>query len=295
MRLYFVKGPFNIADIIFELGGTSPPTTVDVTGVSVNPTKLTLDEGDTAAINASVAPSDATETAVIWSSSNRGVATVDNSGTVTAASKGFTKITATTVDGGYKASIGVTVNSTNFGGGNEGGGTDGGTAPCNNLTRVSLPFSHYGAGSYCWEISGTINFINSWSTESITINEIDYTNIWSNSMPEPIDGKYYVQYEANLGWSHFEVDGVTAKLETGTEGKFKIYPNPSNGNFQIENQTFSEQAVVEIYNNYGQTVYRQEGIPSNGNLNISTLLQSGLYLVTVIDDQLSTTKKLVIK
>ncbi len=113
-------------------------------------------------------------------------------------------------------------------------------------------------------------------------------------MPEPIDGKYYIQYEATLGWGHFEVDGVSAKLETGTEGEFSIYPNPSNGDFQIEYQTFSEQAIVEIYNSHGQIVYR-EGIASTGNLNISTALQSGLYFVTVTDGQLATTKKLLIK
>jgi len=120
-------------------------------------------------------------------------------------SEGSATITVTSIDGEYTASTAITVNSNSTEPVNGGDGS-GENVACDNPTPVSLPFSHDGAGSYCWEISGTINFINSWSTESITINGVDYTNKWSNNMPEPIDGKYYVQYEANLGWAHFEVE-----------------------------------------------------------------------------------------
>ena len=53
------------------------PTTVAVTGVSLSKTSLTLTEGGSETIAASVTPSNATNQAVSWSSSNTGVATVD--------------------------------------------------------------------------------------------------------------------------------------------------------------------------------------------------------------------------
>lgn len=58
---------------------------------------------------AAVAPSDATNKAVNWSSSDTSVATVDSDGNVTAVSTGVATITATTVDGGHTATCTVTV------------------------------------------------------------------------------------------------------------------------------------------------------------------------------------------
>ena len=59
------------------------PTTVAVTGVSLNKSSMTLTEGGSETLTATVAPSNATNTGVSWSSSNTGVATV-NGGQVTA-------------------------------------------------------------------------------------------------------------------------------------------------------------------------------------------------------------------
>ena len=53
------------------------PTTVAVTGVSLNKSSMTLTEGGSETLTATVAPSNATNTGVSWSSSNTGVATVN--------------------------------------------------------------------------------------------------------------------------------------------------------------------------------------------------------------------------
>ena len=84
------------------------PTTVAVTGVSLSKTSLTLTEGGSETIAASVTPSNATNQAVSWSSSNTGVATVDG-GKVTAVKAGSATITVTTSDGGKTAKCEVTV------------------------------------------------------------------------------------------------------------------------------------------------------------------------------------------
>ncbi|MEH2944785.1 Ig-like domain-containing protein [Lachnospiraceae bacterium KK002] len=74
-------------------GGTSTNTPVAVSGISLSQTTITLDKGKTAALTATVAPENATDKTVIWSSSNEKVATVSN-GTVTAVAKGTATITA---------------------------------------------------------------------------------------------------------------------------------------------------------------------------------------------------------
>lgn len=83
-------------------------TTIDVTGVSVSPSTLTIAEGATSSLIVTVTPSSATDTTVSWSSSDNSVATV-NSGTVTGVSEGTATITVTTTDGGYTATCSITV------------------------------------------------------------------------------------------------------------------------------------------------------------------------------------------
>ena len=80
-----------------------------VRGVSLDRSALTLIEGGTAQLTATVEPIDATNQNVTWSSSAPGVATVDASGNVTAVAEGTATITATTDDGGKTATCTVTV------------------------------------------------------------------------------------------------------------------------------------------------------------------------------------------
>ena len=79
-----------------------------VTDVTVNPTSVTIKQGATATLTATVAPSNADDPSVTWSSDNQSVATVDN-GIVTAVAPGTANITVTTVDGGFTATCAVKV------------------------------------------------------------------------------------------------------------------------------------------------------------------------------------------
>jgi len=81
---------------------------VPVSGVTLNKSSISLTVGGTETLTATVSPSDATNKAVGWSSSNSNVATVTN-GTVTAVSAGSAIITVTTADGGKTAQCNVTV------------------------------------------------------------------------------------------------------------------------------------------------------------------------------------------
>jgi uncharacterized protein YjdB len=85
--------------------GTEP---VLVNGVTLNPTEVTVNKGDTTVITATISPADATNKNITWTSDNNAVATV-NGGTITAVGAGIAVITATTEDGGFTANCVVTV------------------------------------------------------------------------------------------------------------------------------------------------------------------------------------------
>ena len=86
-------------------GPTEDPK-VDVTGVSLSQTSVSLEVGASVNLTATVSPSNATDKSVVWSSSNPGVATVSG-GAVTAVSAGEATITASA--GGKSATCKVTV------------------------------------------------------------------------------------------------------------------------------------------------------------------------------------------
>ena len=89
---------------------TVTAATVSVTGVSLDKTELSLTVGDTETLTATVAPDNATDKTVTWTSSNSTVATVDQNGVVTAVARGTAVITATAADdSGASASCTVTV------------------------------------------------------------------------------------------------------------------------------------------------------------------------------------------
>ena len=87
-------------------GGTQ---TVAVTGVSLSKTSLSLVEGGSETLTATVSPDNATNKSVSWKSSATDIATVDGSGKVTAVKPGSATITVTTADGGKTATCSVTV------------------------------------------------------------------------------------------------------------------------------------------------------------------------------------------
>ena len=88
---------------------SEPIPVVNVTGVSVSPTSLSMTVGDAAqSLTATVSPSNATDKSVTWSSSKTSVATVSN-GVVSAVGAGTAVITVTTNDGGFTATCNVTV------------------------------------------------------------------------------------------------------------------------------------------------------------------------------------------
>lgn len=83
--------------------------TVKVTGVRVSNTSVTVKEGKSATVTATVAPTNATNKAVTWTTADASVAKVSQTGVITGVKAGTTTVTVTTKDGGHTATINVTV------------------------------------------------------------------------------------------------------------------------------------------------------------------------------------------
>ena len=96
-----------------ELTWDTAATTVPVTGVTLDKATLSLAVGGKGTLTATVAPDNATNTNVTWSSSDDTVATVDPNGEVKGVKAGTATITVETEDGKFKATCIVNVTAPN--------------------------------------------------------------------------------------------------------------------------------------------------------------------------------------
>lgn len=92
----------------------------------------------------------------------------------------------------------------------------------------------------------------------------------------------------DLSWTCFSNLG----LETLSQKGFKIYPNPSNGDFNIIFVDSIGLSSVEIFSLLGQKVYEKEN-SQNASI-LVTNLQKGTYLIKVTQDSKSRTEKIII-
>ena len=109
MKKYLLSA-FAIVALLFAAcgGDDGVSTTVPVSGIKLDKSSLSLEIGQKATLTATIAPSDATNKSITWSSANQNIATVNN-GVVSGVAAGETTITAKTNDGGFTASATVKV------------------------------------------------------------------------------------------------------------------------------------------------------------------------------------------
>ncbi len=82
---------------------------INVTGVTLNATSGTLSVGQTRQLTATIAPLNATNKQVTWTSSNTNIATVSSNGIIKAVAAGSATITVKSVDGNKTANFNLTV------------------------------------------------------------------------------------------------------------------------------------------------------------------------------------------
>ncbi|WP_304197518.1 endonuclease [Flavobacterium alvei] len=92
----------------------------------------------------------------------------------------------------------------------------------------------------------------------------------------------------DLSWTCYSGLG----LQTLSQKEFKIYPNPSNGNFNIIFDDVNEVHSIEIISLLGQKVFEKKNVQS-ASVSV-TNLQKGTYLIKVTKDSKSRTEKIII-
>ena len=243
-------GGFEAESIITVEDGAIP-----VTGITVDPTTLTLTEGATANLIANVIPADADNRTVTWSSSDETIATVNGNGQVSALSEGTITITATTDDGEFEANITVTVEE---------------VVNIIPVTGIVLDVSE---GEVPVGFSGTI------TATVLPTDATDKRVVWSSSdenvgtvdqngfvvavglgsvviTATTVDGGYSATVNGTVfeNSSGLEVAWGNDQVSLGI--KPIVFPNPSDGRLNLDLSVYNKIGVnVSIFNNLQQKVF----------------------------------------
>ena len=113
-------------------------------------------------------------------------------------------------------------------------------------------------------------------------------------------------FSASQGSSNSKSDGteafdtpVTCSLGVGSQdnikNKFVIYPNPSNGEINIQTRFDVQEATVSIYDMNGRKVFSQEVQMQDAAIIDASSLNAGIYMVQIEGGGFSQTSKLIIK
>lgn len=194
---------------------------IRVTGVSLDPTNIELNIGETSTLNATVTPSYADEKGICWTSSDTGVATIDQNGKVTAVKAGSATIKVTTTDGGYTATCSVTVKSPE---------PDNPPTPGNPLVGTSWVCSFSDEAKYN---TIYVNITLTFDSQSTFVMTEDETNVVKEHYLDlDGDGKYdeYVEggtyHNSHTEYGAYAVNGSSLKLTIGGYSIFgTIYTN----------------------------------------------------------------------
>jgi len=159
------------------------------------------------------------------------------------------------------------------------------SSPCDSPSTISnFPFSIDGTGESCWVTDANISHVNSWNLNILEINGVDYTNSWSDELPEKIDDKYYVYYEGLYEWSHFEASGELKNASINkNENSLEItaYPNPFIYSTEIKISNPDIITSIIVFDSSGMVVE----IMSTSNIgyitSIGENLSKGIYFVNI--------------
>lgn len=235
--------------IQWETGGSTPGTTA-VTGVTLNKSSTSLDVGDAESLTATVAPDDATDKSVSWSSDDESVATVSG-GTVTAVGVGTATITVTTTDGGFTATCSVTVASA------APVVSDSNYVKITSTSEIKDGYKYVIAvnisGSY-YPMSNTFSTQIS-STEAITVtNNIVITNSAASSYAVTFivnNGNVNI-YNGSKYLGHSSGTSFNSNTTVDTASTWTISTASTGGTFEIRNNSDTNRGIVYRQGSYNR-------------------------------------------
>ncbi|WP_158022028.1 Ig-like domain-containing protein [Flammeovirga pacifica] len=270
------------------LGGGS--STVGVTGVSLSPNNVSLEEGQTNQLSATVSPSNATNKSVSYSTSNNNVASVNSNGVVTANTNGNATITVTTADGGFTSQINVTVTAASApptGNGDCSATSPGGKpnpacgvwAEVTSATSVTLHWNDNSNNENYFDIQAQLEG-DSFRASGMPDGAQNANSVSITGLNSGAKYKFRIKAVNNNGGSVWvESDQVqlssNARLSTPfKEVKVSIAPNPSNGQFKVISP---EAGNGQLYSTLGELITTLSW--NAGENTFSLNLPSGMYIL----------------
>ena len=261
---------------------TVSSSVINVTDVSLNKFALSLAIGGSERLTATVAPENATNKAVAWSSSNEAIASVSVQGTVTAVSEGSAIITVTTQDSDKTASCEVTVLSSII-----------------NVTNVTLNKSDLslivGGNERLTatvEPDNATNKAVTWNSGNTAVATVD-----NNGLVTAIAaGTTFITVTTQDGnKTAVCVVTVTPQSVTSTETSdallARVYPNPTEGVFTLE---FEAEGVynLTLADMSGKVLMRQTVKGQRVQMDLSNY-PAGAYLLTIDDGKRQSAVRIV--
>lgn len=164
---------------------------------------------------------------------------------------------------------------------------------------------------YGW-VSGAYGFIlaryntngsldNTFGTGGIVTTTFGTNGDYAYSLVIQNDGKVVLAGKSATGFTSSSFDialaryntSVTTGLETISQNRMqaKIYPNPGNGLFYVDNTT-GEAFEMKLYNEYGQVLYNEKSPGKSAIIDIQNFAP-GIYMLVIKQEDKVTTSKLI--
>jgi PKD repeat protein len=155
--------------------------------------------------------------------------------------------------------------------------------PCNSPVTISIPHSYDGVGEFCLITSDEISYVNSWNMSVLEINGVDFTNTWSDDMPEKIQDYYYIRCSGLYSYSHFELNGLKSvtTLPNLSHTSVWAFPNPFLEYFILEIKEMESLISVEIYNSTGIRVDYFIDSEVTSGIKLGQEYTQGIYLLRI--------------
>ncbi|MGJ8683217.1 MAG: T9SS type A sorting domain-containing protein [Nonlabens sp.] len=161
----------------------------------------------------------------------------------------------------------------------------------NDQESIQLIHTNYRDNSYTYFIHMSGAPLNAYLFDNYENMRYELVNNATTSIAFTIDANDPLSSDVR----RFSIEFSNQTLSTlEQESKlFKVYPNPSNGTFQV-NLNQAGMAQVEIYNLLGQKVYSSD-ITNQRIHTIETTLSSGNYILKATQDGTVAAEKIIIK
>lgn len=155
---------------------------------------------------------------------------------------------------------------------------------CDNPVEISIPYTYNGPGQFCWVTTTEMDHVNSWNLNELRINGIDYTNKWSDDLPEAINGEWIIYYDGSYSWSHFEIPqaksaNTLAEAKNMDEISVEIYPNPFSLSFNLVISKTAEISSIEIIDKLGKSLEVISKSEVQPVMELGNDLSNGVYYV----------------